>query len=167
MKKQNLYQTDVRILGQILAAQNALFDLPTEKQIAEFYTTSLSSLPGVSACQVCLGHCYSEMGGIHNEPCKECRNNRVADEKIVVIPEEFQCELENLQDSIVFTIRTPDYRFGVLVFALDQAERFDPYKPLLHIAISRRILKSMIGWGSTDTGLLQFNSIFPLNYCRT
>jgi hypothetical protein len=40
---------DTRVLGQILAAQNILFVLPTEKSIAEFYASALASLPGARA----------------------------------------------------------------------------------------------------------------------
>ena len=120
-----------QVFDKISEAQNKLFDLPTEKEVARFYAKSLSSIPGVTACRVCLGHTFSQKGDINGDPCKECDDSRRGDKEIAPVPKEMQCKLETLPGSYILPIETIDHRFGFFIFLLDQEEWFEPCKPLI------------------------------------
>ncbi|MBL0346738.1 hypothetical protein [Candidatus Villigracilis affinis] len=53
-KKNDWQKADVRVLGQILAAQNIDFVLPDSTRLAEFFAETLIGIPAIKACRVCL-----------------------------------------------------------------------------------------------------------------
>jgi signal transduction histidine kinase len=122
-------RADSQVIEKILEAQNKLFDLPSDKEVARIYANSLASIPGATACGVCLGQTLSHNGDINVEPCKACDYSRQSDKKIVPVPKEMQCQLDALAGSHILPIETMDHRFGFFIFLLDQVESFEPYKP--------------------------------------
>jgi PAS domain S-box-containing protein len=118
-------------IADILAAQNKLFDLPTEQAVARFCAKTLSSMPGVIACRVCLGNAFCQEGALNADPCKTCHFSRRRDQKNVPVPEQMQCKLETLAGGHVLPIETMDHRFGFFVFRLDREGLFEPYKPFI------------------------------------
>lgn len=130
-KKNDVKGIDVSVLGQIMAAQNILFVLPSLKNIAEFFTKSLSSIPSVSSCRVCLGNSSSQTGIIDNKACIQCENIRTKNEENITISKEFTCKLGELSNFYVFTLETFEHRFGFFIFAIDQTLLFELYKPFI------------------------------------
>ena len=74
--KRDKQTADARILGQIMAAQNILFSLPDIIRIAEFCAQIMVSIPGISACRVCLGGESVPAGGLANSVCAACETLR-------------------------------------------------------------------------------------------
>lgn len=71
-KTKDWQKADARILGQILAAQNIEFALPNSTRIAEFFTETLTAIPGIAACRVCF-YDVSVLGGeMEIGICEEC-----------------------------------------------------------------------------------------------
>jgi len=129
--RENLKEIDARVLGQIMAAQNILFVLPTRKNIAEFFAKSLSAIPGVSSCRVCIGNSFSQEGILENKACDECQNIKFTSEEDHSISKNFICRLKELSDSYVFALETLDNRFGFFIFSINQIELFELYKPFI------------------------------------
>src|SRR5512147_2814108 len=73
---QDWQKADARVLGQILAAQNIVFALPDTTRIAEFYAQTLISIPGITACRVCLEGRSVQAGEMENSICAECETLR-------------------------------------------------------------------------------------------
>jgi PAS domain S-box-containing protein len=130
MNTNGLYNPDASILGQIMAAQSILFVLTSEKQIAEYFAKSLSSVPGVNSCRVCFGKAYSQEGRMEEKPCKICKNTR-KETGNVNYSKEVECEFGNLKDFFVFKLETLDRRFGFFIFSLHQSSLFELYKPFI------------------------------------
>ena len=84
---QDRQKADARILGQILAAQNVVFALPDTIRIAEFYAQILISIPGITACRVCLRGKSVQAGEMASGVCAECETLRhLAREEDSLIP---------------------------------------------------------------------------------
>lgn len=127
----DLHKPEASILGQIMAAQSILFVLTSEKQITEYFAKSLSSVPGVNSCRVCIGNYYSQEGVMDERKCTMCKELRENEGNTRRIVKEFECEYENSTDFFVFALETIDYRFGFFIFSLDQSDQFDLYKPFI------------------------------------
>ena len=131
MKDHNLYIADVKILGRILAAQNILFVLPAEKQITEFFAKSLSSVPGIGSCRVCLGHTSSQEGDFNISLCDECEFIRQNEQDYSKVSKKYGCRFKDFSDFFVYALDTVDDRFGFFVFRVDQPDLFELYKPFI------------------------------------
>ena len=131
-KKIELHGIDSVILGQIMAAQNILFALPTRKKITDFYANLLSSIPGVKSCQVCLGNSYTQVGEINNQKCSICENITSSTDEDSLYSKDIFCKLKLLKHSYVFALDTIDHRFGFFVFIIDQPGLFELYKPFVN-----------------------------------
>jgi PAS domain S-box-containing protein len=131
MKNNDKLKADAKVLGQILAAQNILFVLPSEKQITEFFAKSLSTIPGVSSCCVCIGTSYSQEGELNDETCKECLNLRIEKDIQSYISKEFICRLNKLPDLFIYPLETIDNRYGFIIFLIDETSNFELYKPFI------------------------------------
>ena len=70
--KKERKKADVRVLGQILAAQNIDFVLPDTTHIAEFFAETLIGIPGIQSCRVCLEDITIRRGGRRIGVCEEC-----------------------------------------------------------------------------------------------
>jgi PAS domain S-box-containing protein len=122
---------DLEVIEKILEAQNKLFELPSDQEVARFFADSLASIPGATACGVCLGRTLSHKGDIDAELCKACDFSRQGDEQIVLVPKQMQCKLEALAGCSTLPIETMDHHFGFFIFLLDREELFEPYKPYI------------------------------------
>jgi PAS domain S-box-containing protein len=129
--KSDFKEIDVSVLGQIMAAQNLLFVLPSRKVIAEFFAKSLSTIPGVSSCRVCLGYSFSQEGILKSNHCTECNIAKIKGNENTVISKDITCKLEELPNSFVFALDTIDHRFGFFIFCIDQPDLFALYKPFI------------------------------------
>jgi signal transduction histidine kinase len=124
-------QADVRVLGQLLAAQNLLSVLPTEQHVADFYALALASVPGVSAADVCLPGGSSRTGARGAEPCAGCQVLRSAAEEGATLSREFTCKLGDLPDIHVVALETTGAHLGVLVLRVGRHELFELYRPFI------------------------------------
>jgi PAS domain S-box-containing protein len=148
-EKQDLKGVDASVLGQIMAAQNILFVLPTGKNIAEFFAKSLYTLPGIVFCCVCIGNSFSQEGEGNYNICSECTNNTYVGEENHTISKNFVCRLGELPNSYVFALETFDHRFGFFIFGIEQPDLFDLYKPFINnlgnfvaLSLENRLQKS-------------------------
>jgi GAF domain-containing protein len=122
---------DPRVLGQILSAQSLLFSLPTTRKIAEFFASSLSSVPGVNSCRVCLGDVHFKEGEGNGDPCAECMGGRIEAGKTGTIPRDFSCSLASHPNISVVTIETTNFRFGFFAMGIGRIDLFELYRPFL------------------------------------
>ena len=146
-------KVDVRVLGQILAAQNVIFALPDATRIAEFYAQTLLSIPGITACRVCLGGHSSQAGDMEDIPCAECDASRRKSDQSTVLPVDsnFKCSMANQPDLRVIAIDSYQHHFGFFVFKIDHAADFDAYHPFINnlsnyvaITIENRLQKEQL-----------------------
>lgn len=141
---QDWQKADARVLGQILAAQNVIFVLSDRTRIAEFYSRTLASVPGVSACRACLGNVSAQTGGMDAAVCAECEEARERTRGTGTFgPEgtELSCRLVG-RPGISFTaIASSRHHFGFFVFKIGDAALFEVYRPFIgnlanYVAIS-------------------------------
>lgn len=136
-------QTDPRILGQILAAQSIVFALPDTIHIAEFYAQTLTAIPGITACRVCLGNRSIQAGEIQISVCNQCETAHHTDQKeyaVVPVDSNFRCTLTDQPDMRVIAIDSYQHHFGFFVSRINDAAAFEAYQPFIlnlsnHIAL--------------------------------
>jgi two-component system, cell cycle sensor histidine kinase and response regulator CckA len=121
---------DARVLGQILAAQNLLFVLPGERQIASFFAEALSRVPGVTSCFVCLGGLPVPVGA-SGQVCSECTLGRGKEREPYPAPAGFTCGLAATQDSRTIRVGTNEHTFGFFVLRTDPSGVVERYWPFL------------------------------------
>jgi PAS domain S-box-containing protein len=127
-------KADARILGQILAAQNVVFTLPDTIRIAEFYAQILISIPGITACRVCMGGKSIQSGEMASGVCAECETlHHLAWENDTLIPttSSFKCNLADQPGMRVIAIDSYLHHFGFFVFKIDQAGVSELYQPFI------------------------------------
>jgi PAS domain S-box-containing protein len=127
-------KADARILGQILAAQNVVFALPDTIRIAEFYARVLISIPGITACRVCLGGKSVQVGEMEGSFCAECETLRHLtwkDDTILQTASGFKCNLADQPGMRVIAIDSFQHRFGFFVFKIHQAAVGELYEPFI------------------------------------
>ncbi|MDP2722141.1 MAG: PAS domain S-box protein [Bacteroidales bacterium] len=149
MNRADIKGINASVLGQIMAAQNMIFVLPSAKRITEFFAKLLTTVPGVEACRVCLGNSFSQEGILVSKVCDECENSRETGAEILTISKKSTCKLEDLPDAYVFTLETIDHRFGFFIFRIGQADFFELYKPFINnlgnfvaLSLENRLQKS-------------------------
>jgi signal transduction histidine kinase len=133
-QKRAWQHVDARLLGQILAAQNILFGMPSNIRIAEFCAQLLISVPGITAGRVCLGGKSVQAGQMTDDVCAGCHTVRhLTGEGGTLPPTTFDCncslaEKPGLQ---VFAIDSFQHRFGFFILNVDQEERAKLYYPFI------------------------------------
>ncbi len=131
---QDWQKADARVLGQILAAQNVVFALPDTIRIAEFYAQILISIPGITACRVCLGAKSVQAGEMASGVCAECETLRhLAREEDMLKPTKssLKCNLADQPEMRVIAIDSYQHRFGFFVFKINQAAVGELYQPFI------------------------------------
>lgn len=127
-------KADVRVLGQILAAQNIVFALPDTARVAEFYAQTLISIPGIMGCRVCLGGQSIEVGYMASPPCAECERLRThlgIDGQPIKANSNFKCGLADLPNIRSIDIHSHQHHFGFFVFNLNDVTAFEVYEPFI------------------------------------
>ncbi len=127
-------EIDPHVLGRILAAQNVIFALPNATRIAEFYSQTLLSIPGITACRVCLADESAQAGEMENAPCAKCEASRRGSNPGIVTPADpdFKCDLINQPDMQVIAIDSYQHHFGFFVFKIDHTANFGTYQPFIN-----------------------------------
>ena len=134
-KKKDWQKADVRILGQIIAAQNIDFVLPDSTHLAEFFAETLIGIPGIMACRVCLGEVSVQRGEMEVGVCESCKVSRGIDEKqgkISLFESGFKCELASQPNVQFNAIISPYHHFGFFIFQINDMEVFNIYKPFIN-----------------------------------
>ncbi|MBN2637453.1 MAG: PAS domain S-box protein [Bacteroidales bacterium] len=131
MGKDTLHKIDTRTLGQLLAAQNVLFALPAEKQIAEYYAKLLSSIPGINSCKVCFGNSGAQEGKLDDKPCLKCPNLIIDNKENLNTWNLSPCKLSKSENQHVIALETLEYRFGFFILKIEHVEIFEIYKPFI------------------------------------
>lgn len=127
-------QADARILGQILAAQNIVFTLPTTTRIAEFYAQTLASIPGIAACQVCLGNRSARAGEMEDSICAQCEVLHATSRAGITFNparSNLKCSLADQPDTRFITIKSYQHHFGFFVFKINDVAVFEVYHPFI------------------------------------
>jgi PAS domain S-box-containing protein len=124
-------QADTRILGQLLAAQNLVFTLPDPLHIAAFYAQALILVPGVTACQVCLGEERAQAGEMATSACAECPAQHPAPSAPLPARTNFRCSLAASPDLQITSIDSFQHHFGVFAFKTEKAPAFEVYRPFI------------------------------------
>ncbi len=147
-------KADARVLGQILAAQNIVFALPDTTRITEFYAQILMSVPGITACRVCLGERSVQVGEMENSVCAECeivRHQAAEDNPLIPVNSNLQCALADQPDMRVIAIDSAQHHFGFFVFKLKHAAVFEVYQPFISnlsnyvaIVLENRLQKELL-----------------------
>ena len=127
-------KADVRVLGQILAAQNIVFALPDTARVAEFYAQTLLSIPGITGSRVCLGGQSIEAGQMVSPPCAECERLRThlgTDGQPIAANSNLKCGLAELPNIRSVAIHSYQHHFGFFVFKLNEVAAFAVYEPFI------------------------------------
>jgi two-component system cell cycle sensor histidine kinase/response regulator CckA len=122
---------DARVLGQILTAQNLLFVLHDEAQIASFFAEALGSLPGVAWRVVCLsGWPFPHDAAVANV-CEACPAARRRDDATGLATVGTTCALARAAGARTIRVGTSERNFGFFALAPDATGRLGPYWPFL------------------------------------
>ncbi len=123
-------QADARVLGQLLAAQNLVFVLPDEARIAEFFSQAISDVPGIAACDVCLGDPPAPADA-DREICRACAALRQAEGNTLTLPHNVDCRLADTQNLRVIAVETYEHTFGFFLLRTDASGIAEAYWPFL------------------------------------
>jgi PAS domain S-box-containing protein len=132
--KKDWQKADARVLGQILAAQNIEFVLPDTTHIAEFFAETLSTIPGIISCRVCLEDVSIQRGGMGSKICEECQvtQKKAAGQKEFPFDNPgFRCGLADQPDVQFNVIDSSQRFFGFFVFQIGDFDTFNIYKPFI------------------------------------
>ncbi|HEX3049403.1 MAG TPA: PAS domain S-box protein, partial [Aggregatilineaceae bacterium] len=127
-------KADARVLGQILAAQNIIFTLPGVTRIAEFYAQTLISIPGITACRVCLGGRSVQAGEMASSVCAQCEALHATaweDNTFSPADSNFKCKLADQPEIQFITIDSFQHHFGFFVLKIKHAAGFEVYHPFI------------------------------------
>ncbi|MBI5566718.1 MAG: PAS domain S-box protein [Chloroflexi bacterium] len=127
-------KADARVLGQILAAQNVVFTLPDIPRLAEFYAQTLISIPGITACRVCLGDTSIQAGELDSSGCATCELLRTRirqDDSLALAGSNLKCSLADQPDMRFIVIDSARHHFGSFVLKLNDAAVFEVYQPFI------------------------------------
>jgi PAS domain S-box-containing protein/putative nucleotidyltransferase with HDIG domain len=131
-------RVDVRVLGQILAAQNIDFVLPDVTHITEFFAETLVTIPGISSCRVCLQGVTVQKGEgeMDTAACKECPVSRIKEanrEDISPFMPDiaFTCRLGEQPGIRSHAIVSPRHHFGFFIFKVNDLDVFNVYQPFI------------------------------------
>ncbi len=147
-------KADARVLGQILAAQNIVFALPDTTHIAEFYAQTLISIPGITACRVCLGDRSVQAGEMASSVCAECEILRTLvgkDDILIPANSNLKCGLADQPGMRFIAIDSYQHHFGSFVLKIKQAAAFEVYQPFISnlsnyvaITLENRLQKDLL-----------------------
>jgi PAS domain S-box-containing protein len=134
--KKDWQKADVRVLGQILAAQNIDFVLPDFSHIAEFFAETLITIPGIAFCRVCLEGVSVQRGEIGSETCEECQafQKRAAgqgEKAPFLLDSDFKCRLGEQPGMHLNAVASLHHHFGFFIFRVSDPDVFDVYKPFI------------------------------------
>ena len=133
-EKTDWQKADARVLGRILAAQNIEFALPDTTHIAEFFAETLSTIPGIKACRVCLEDMSIRRGEMDEGICAKCQATRKKTNKRGEHPSlsfDSRCELSAHPDIQSNAINSIHHHFGFFVFRISDFDTFNIYKPFI------------------------------------
>ncbi len=153
-------KADARVLGQILAAQNIVFALPDAARIAEFYAQTLISIPGITACRVCLGDTSIQAGDMESSVCARCeilRTSSGTDDSPVLADSNLKCSLADQPDMHFIGIASARHHFGSFVLKLNDDAVFEVYQPFINnlsnyvaIVLENRLQKDLLQTARTE-----------------
>jgi PAS domain S-box-containing protein/putative nucleotidyltransferase with HDIG domain len=132
----NWQEVDPRVLGQILAAQNLDFVLPDTIHIAEFYAETVSTVPGVDACRVCIDDVSVQKGEMNSEVCEACwatRKKAAGQDaaSLFLSDTEFSCKLGKQPGIQLVALCSHHHHFGFFVFHVRDLVVFNIYSPFI------------------------------------
>jgi PAS domain S-box-containing protein len=131
---QDWQKADARILGQILAAQNIVFTLPDTIRMAEFYAQILISIPGITACRVCLVGKSVPAGKMAGGVCAECEALRCLaweNSSCNTPTSGFKCDLADQPGMRVIAIDSNQHHFGFFVLKINHPALSELYLPFI------------------------------------
>jgi PAS domain S-box-containing protein len=150
----NWQKADARVLGQILAAQNVLFVLSDATLIAEFYAQTMISIPGITACRVCLGNRSVRAGEIESSVCEECetlRDVKAEGGAVLSRASSLSCNLAGYPDMRAVSIDSYENHFGFFTFKINDDVLFNIYLPFIKnlsgyiaITLENRLQKDLL-----------------------
>jgi len=118
---------NVKIIGQLSAAENILHVFPSNKKICDFSAQALKKVPGVARCCICICGEPRPSGDLLPGFCEGC--------DIIsqpVCPDEgLVCRFEGKEDHETFSLHTPSRFFGFLIIEMADPDVFSLYFPFV------------------------------------
>ncbi|MEI7812021.1 MAG: PAS domain S-box protein [Ignavibacteria bacterium] len=124
---QNL-QDQIRILNQLIAAQNLSRIFPNTQKVAEFLKQILQTIPGIETCSICLPGQKHIIGGF-------IASAEIIRQTLATLPEnqeQFSIEIPTEQNVIVFPLKTLNRQFGYVCLLINSYDSFDLFRPAIN-----------------------------------
>lgn len=127
-------QSEIRVFGQILAAQSIISSLPTTARIVEFYAQTLVTIPGVTACRVCLERSSAELGELGIAQCNQCPLQQTNDARTTMARASevrLSCLVAQQKSVRSFPVDSTRRRFGFFTLKITDFDAFANYEPFV------------------------------------
>ena len=138
LRNKDWQKVDVRVLGQILAAQSVDFVLPDITHVAEFFAETLNTIPGIASCRVCLEGVTVQRGEIDSKICEECpasqkRDTGQENRSPSLLALDFKCGLGEQPGIYLRAVASLSHHFGFFIFWVSDPDVFGIYQPFIGI----------------------------------
>ncbi len=118
---------DIKIIGQLSAAENILHVFPSNEKIGDFSAQALKKVPGVARCCICICGEPQPSGDLLPVFCEEC--DIVS--RSICPDEELVCRFEGKQNHETYSLNTPAGFFGFLILEIALPDLFSLYSPFV------------------------------------
>jgi nitrogen-specific signal transduction histidine kinase/ActR/RegA family two-component response regulator len=136
------FEIDVKILSQLIAADNMLHIFTSSRKLGEFVTRALKIVPGVASCGICISGISGPLGDFKENQCRNCPVIHEDSERIL----RDKCSLMEQEDIYPFSLETPNRFFGFLVFKVDTTDKFVSYEPFVKNFINSTTINMENRW---------------------
>ncbi len=118
---------DIKIIGQLSAAENILHVFPSNEKIGDFSAQALKKVPGVVRNSICFMGVSQPSGDLIKVPCEECHmTSHVQFSKDLPV-----CWFDGRQNHKTYYLKTPSHFFGLLIIEIADPDLFSSYAPFI------------------------------------
>jgi len=118
---------NVKIIGQMSAAENILHVFPSNKKICDFSAQALKKVPGVARCCICVcgeSHPSGDLLPVFCEGCDIVSRSVCPNQELV-------CRFAGNENHETYFLNTPAHFFGFLILEIDDPDTFSLYSPFV------------------------------------
>ncbi len=118
---------NVKIIGQLSAAENILHVFPSNKKICDFSARALKKVPGVTRCSICICGEPRPSGDLLPDFCEGCDiiSRPICPDKEPV------CRFDGKKNHETYFLHTPACFFGFLILEIAEPDVFSLYSPFV------------------------------------
>ncbi|MFO7913705.1 MAG: ATP-binding protein, partial [Desulfotignum sp.] len=118
---------NIKIIGQLSAAENIFHVFPSNDKIGDFAARALKKVPGVAGCSICICGEPRPSGDLLPDFCDGCDIGSTSADS----DEELVCRFDGRENHDIYFLKTPARFFGFLIVEIEDPAQFSPYAPFI------------------------------------